>query len=221
MNKISKLSATGRAIVFAIVLCGFIAAAAMVTNVFHHNASQAKAGVGSQEKGERVLDVVQTSFPGEAVRIKRINNLQSANFPEDLEVEIENVSDRPIYYIDLNIELRDSGPCAEGNRQGFDMRYGDGRLHEIRETARDEDVPIQPNKSVTLKPDGKRGMWLRELFSRTENGGVICGRRNWLFVQIVNFGDGTGYAQGSASPPNSSRISLLHKAMPSAHFNIG
>lgn len=134
---------------------------------------------------ERKLEVREDSFPKGVLKIEKVNNLQSPSFPADFEIEVTNISSKPIYFIDFAMRLPTTK--RNGKKLAFPMRYGDVELFNKRINARATDVPLLPNKTLILKSIPGTPSFAQ---IKPDEG---FGERIILVSQVVYFGDGTGY----------------------------
>jgi hypothetical protein len=119
----------------------------------------------------------------------KVKNLNSKKWIHDLEVEVTNTSDKPIYFLDFHMIF----PGVRGSlgyEIGFALRYGRIQLTEFTTPIEPDDVPIQPGETHIFKiPESSANGWdhLRDRENRPEPKKVR------LIFQLINFGDGTGY----------------------------
>lgn len=137
--------------------------------------------------------------PQGVVEIAAVRNLNSDNFLEEMEVEVKNISHKPIYFMLVYGLLPDSQK-ASGFSSAFRMNYGDQRLVSIRDTRPNStDAPINPGESAVLKIEP--GMV--EGYKRAvKNGDIPLATLNKvrLFFQVINHGDGAGYIANAQVP---------------------
>jgi hypothetical protein len=137
------------------------------------------------QSSERSYKISQTEFPENVIKIVEVRNLNSEQFPEDFEVEIENISGQPIYAIHFMVAFLNS-PF------GMDLSYGRHKMIELQEMAQEGDKAIPPGGRAVLVPQAAVGKGTREA--------IAAGRMTdhdtknlKLIFQVVNFGDGSGY----------------------------
>ena len=137
---------------------------------------------------ERTLeDKIPTHIP---IKIK-LKNLEKEDWARELEVEIKNTGNKPIYFVQLSLILPES-KAADGTPSGFPLRYGRTELIEIANHATPEDVPLMPGETYTLKlPERLVRGW--ELFQAKHNKPTP--KRVVLIFNALNFGDGTGFVR--------------------------
>lgn len=135
----------------------------------------------------------------------KVKNVNSKKWVHDIEVEVTNTSDKPIYYLDFYIDLPGIKGLI-GSTVGFWLHYGRPQLIDFTMPVLPEDVPLEPGEKYTFKiPESSANGWdhLREKEGRPEPKAMK------LIFQRINFGDGTGYSDTSGSPVN------IHKKMSS------
>jgi hypothetical protein len=152
----------------------------------------------------KVSDKTSKKMP---VVIEAVNNLQKFNedWLRDLEIVVKNVSDKPIYFIDVmigfpNIAAPPPVPRANGTTPsettvGFSLTYGRFRLGDIKNVATLEDEPIKPGETYTFKiPDTRvEGFQtMKREMGLPENAADLIE----IHINTISFGDGTGYIGG-------------------------
>ena len=130
------------------------------------------------------------------VKVKA-RKVASEKWAHDLEIEITNISSKPIYYMHLYLTLPGVRNLERGHRVGFLLRYGRSGLISAAERVRSDDVPIMPKgKHVfRLSENGANG-W-EQLRARE---GRPQPKILELEFQLLNFGDGTGYITTGGEP---------------------
>jgi hypothetical protein len=132
----------------------------------------------------------------EAVKILSVRHLQDSDWYDKLEFEIQNVSDKPIYYLLIWLTLRDVKP--RGVPVAFSLVYGDRRLISLDLPLNSDDKPINPGeKAVLTVPEAERRGGARYI----EEGVSLDVREIEVSVNTINFGDGTGYIGGAKATP--------------------
>jgi hypothetical protein len=151
----------------------------------------------STQKEERELDDKIPKHLPIKVKVKNLNNEKWAR---DFEIEIENRSDKPIYYLGLTVVLPDV--LTENNHKlGFPLQYGRGSLIDYNAPLRTDDVPIKPGESYTFKiPDHLHQEWERFVTRRALPKNKP--KKVRLVFKSLNFGDGTGFGTTDGVPVN-------------------
>lgn len=147
-----------------------------------------------QTPNGRVLkDEIPKHLP---IKVK-IKNADSEKWLEDMELEVANMSDKPIYYMRFSFILTDV--TISGKPVGFPLVYGRNELVDFTVTLNPDDVPIQPKATYTFGLTGK-DLHALELFEKKHslNRNIIKNIR--LLFHKINFGDGTGFSTTGGLP---------------------
>ena len=153
-----------------------MAAVGLITSTRHLNASQPE---------DRKLK--EKKFADMPVRVREVRNLQSDTWPNDLEIEVENVSNRPIYFLNVVLEFPDD-PAPNGT-SGIVLKHGQLENMDISRVAKAEDEHLDPGKTIwfTVSEVYRKG-----LLAKTKESPENFGRMELSF-SIISFGDGTGF----------------------------
>lgn len=158
----------------------------------------------SQSPSVRKLEMDErTMIPKGVIEIVNIGNLQAENFPEGFEVEVKNISDKPIYGIYF-LALFEESRQIYGRLIAFSLKYGASRLITTRALAQEGDIPLRPGESAVLKLDPRH---VQGLLKQVEKNSAFATRgrsRVTLSMQHINFGDGTGHVPGGFYPVHGS-----------------
>lgn len=141
----------------------------------------------------------------------KVKNVNSKKWVHDIEVEVTNTSDRPIYFLDFYILLPEI-KVGGGHTLGFWLYYGRPQLLDFSNPVQPDDVPLQPREKYTFKiPESNANSWdnLKEKEGKREPKVMK------LMFQRINFGDGTGYSDSSGTPVNiHKKISINKTCVP-------
>jgi hypothetical protein len=157
------------------------------------------SGAQSPEKGEReVVDKIPKHLPIK-VKVKKPEKLKDAKNEEwlgELEVEVTNTGTKPIYFLDIILDMPDVF-APNGLNFAYPVEYGRGELISFSEPVRPDDVPIQPGGVVVLSvhTDEAEG-WRRG----RAKGEMSNPKRIEFFFQVINFGDHTGFVGTDGGP---------------------
>jgi hypothetical protein len=137
----------------------------------------------------------------EVVKIENIDKLQSDKFPADFEIEMKNITKKPIYYMDIVVILRGT-PLIGAIPTGFRMSFGNPKLINNENLPGPTDIPANPGETFVLKPHPENVKSVRQYLSNQfGDSNVEAALSNVVLIfQVINFGDGTGYLAGSAYP---------------------
>jgi hypothetical protein len=151
----------------------------------------------STQKEERELeDKIPKHLP---IKVK-VKNLNNEKWARDVEVEVTNTGDKPIYYLRFSLSLPEM--ITENNRNlGFPISYGRDDLIDFGERLQPDDVPISPGESYTIKiPEQLQQGW--EGFVKRRGVSKDKPKKVRLVFKLLNFGDGTGFNTLDGMPIN-------------------
>ena len=131
-------------------------------------------------------------LPPNVMKIVEVRNLNKDAWLRDLEIEMKNISGKPIYLLDIDIVLPEISP-REGDRLGSIWQYGNTSLTSNDKLAEPSDIPIKLNDSVVVKVPKKYIDWLETGEYKDLIQSVTKLEVEFTFI---NFGDGTGYIAG-------------------------
>ncbi|HZH32590.1 MAG TPA: hypothetical protein VEY11_17630 [Pyrinomonadaceae bacterium] len=154
----------------------------------------------STQKQERELeDKIPKHLP---IKVK-VRNLNNEKWARDVEVEVMNTGDKPIYYLRLSLFFVDV-KMDTGDQIGFPLRYGRPEMVDINVRAIPEDVPIQPGETYMFKASkGLAVGW--EKFRNKHN--KPHPKKVGLRFDALNFGDGTGFLTTDGLPVSNYKTS--------------
>jgi hypothetical protein len=134
------------------------------------------------------------------VQILAVRNLTAAHWMRDLEVDVRNVSSKPIYELYLTLFLPDDKDSA-GRPYGVSLEYGRLKLIDPDQRPESGDTPIAPGETVVLRVERQLSEGYEDHLRAT---GVTesSSRRLRLRVVAINFGDGTGFINGGVPYPS-------------------
>ena len=114
-----------------------------------------------------------------------VRNLQSDKWCTELEIEVKNVSKKPIYFIYVYL-IVDRPPVGE---IGISLQYGQQENRRIEHLADPGDPHLDPDESyVFTLPEQTRVEFEAKLRKSPERDKNLL-----LGIALVNFGDGTGF----------------------------
>ncbi|HEX8636314.1 MAG TPA: hypothetical protein VF703_19490 [Pyrinomonadaceae bacterium] len=154
----------------------------------------------STPKGERELeDKIPKHLP---IKVK-VKNLNNEKWTRDIEIEVTNTGDKPIYYLRLGLLFMDV-KGESGNDLSFTFRYGRPELYVIENWANPEDTPIQPGETYVIKsPQGLVAGWekFRTKYKKSHP------KKLGIEFHSLNYGDGTGFETLGGLPVSQPRAS--------------
>ena len=150
----------------------------LVTGVLVLTAAQSE----NQERKFKTKEFVDMPL-----RVRKVINLQSDTWPNDLEIEIENVSSKPIYFINAVLEFPDD-PAPNGS-SGIKFKFGKLENMDIARIAEPDDEHVDPGKTLVLTVSQ---IYRKGLTARQQKAPRNFKKLDFRF-EIISFGDGTGY----------------------------
>src|SRR5919205_639905 len=162
----------------------------------------------SETKGEReFLDKIPSQLPIK-VKVKnqeKVKDLTNDQWLGDLEIEVKNVGDKPIYFLRLMLVFVDVKKDS-GDEIGYSLVYGRGQLIDIDNRPEPSDVPILPGGTQVFKLHEsyvKGWNWYRTKVEKKTHP-----KKVEIIFSALNFGDGTGFAVSDGKPIPEKRSSI-------------
>lgn len=144
------------------------------------------------------------SRANDAVDITEVRNLQDSDWLERLEVEVKNLSNKPVYYVQVLITLPDvKSTELDGVSRTVVIPFAYGRRSLLKEErATSNDTPIKPGASYvfTIPRANRQGLQDRLASGIVPASAVL---RVFIGVYALGFGDGTGFYAGGVPFPES------------------
>ncbi|HEY0100295.1 MAG TPA: hypothetical protein VGB76_15200 [Pyrinomonadaceae bacterium] len=149
----------------------------------------------SSPEARELEDKIPKHLP---IKVK-IKNLDKENWVREVEVEVKNTGDKPIYY--LRFSLRMPEVLSEtGSVVAVSFSYGRPAIGDFRNRPTAEDVPIQPGETYVMKvPENEMRGWesARKHYKWSEP------KKFLIKFRKLHYGDGTGYGTSGGLPvPN-------------------
>jgi hypothetical protein len=124
-------------------------------------------------------------------------DLNNKNWFRDIEIELTNRSDKPIYFLSLFVEMPDLPQDRPGVNRVFLLSYGRGAFIEQNTKPIPEDMPIEPKATYTFVLD-ENEMGGYENWRTRNNPKDPVKLEIWL--NHLSYGDGTGFTTLGALP---------------------
>lgn len=156
---------------------------------------------GAQSGEERELEDTTPKHIPIKIKVKNekekaFKDLSNDHWLRDLEIEVKNTGDKPIFYIGLVVSIPGIR-APNGNEVGFPLHYGN--VWDIKVPPKPEDVSLKPGESYVFKiPDSWVKGWERDK-SRPQP------KKIRLIFQKLNFGDGTGFSDSGGTAVSAAR----------------
>lgn len=179
---------------FALIMVGIFLMKAQLTSSF-----------ASVQEERLIENTIPKDVPIK-VKIKKekeqsFKDLKNEKWAREFELELTNTGDKPIYYLDI-LMVTDV-KAADGHRIVFPLQYGRAELGDIISKPWPDDIPIKPGETNVFKiHPGQVPAW--EEGQRKENRPQP--KRMRLELQLLSFGDGTGYFGNLPYPRHLIRI---------------
>jgi hypothetical protein len=148
----------------------------------------------AQSTDERYLeDTIPKHLPIR-VRIKEekekaFKDLKNERWSRDMEIEVTNTGDRPIYYLNLSIQMTDTRGDSD-HPLAFPLDFGRAALMDKKERAKPDDQAIAPGETISLFVAEK---WLDGWDAFKISHKKPDPRKLRLVFHLLGFGDGTGF----------------------------
>ena len=153
----------------------------------------------------RVYRVREGHALDKVIKFEDIYNIDSPEFPKGFQIKIKNLTNKPIYHISINLHLPETGPFRLQGDIWFPLIFGHPNLVQsslrLQDLTQDdlEKYPVtslEPGKTILLGLDDRNAEYAHKIIE-TEFGADNPVTKNLdLTVQVINFGDGTGYICG-------------------------
>lgn len=153
-------------------------------SIFLIKAIYALGTAQSQETASQERQFKTKEFKDMPLKVERVANLQSEKWNEDLEIEVKNVSRKPIYFI-LAYIIFPEEKIADGE-VGIRLMFGKRENIRIGQIADEKDPHLDPGETHVFT--------ITEPFRKGFEGRTY--KDFHLMFNLINFGDGTGF-QGS------------------------
>jgi len=136
-------------------------------------------------------------------KVESFEDLKNEKWLSACELELTNQSDKPIYFIEIMM-VSDVNVKESDMPYVFPIYYGRPELGDIVSKATSADIPIKPGDTYILKMGPVDG-WEKIV----REGRVPQARKLTAKLQIISFGDGTGYFANEPYPTPKKQSSRL------------
>ena len=150
---------------------------------------------------ERKVEIMKArSLPaGAPVTITAVRNLQDQDWLRNLEIEVQNTSIKPIYYLEIETYFPDLPKviAVDGIERKIMIRliYGRQELSHLSQRPDPTDIPIRPGEKYSLRIPEAKGQGLASILTERHITPAFI-KKIRLRIFIVNLGDGTGVQVG-------------------------
>lgn len=128
--------------------------------------------------------------------LEKAKDLKNDQWMRDIEIEVQNTGNKPIYYLRLTLYFVDV-KLESGDKLGFPLSYGRAELVDFDKRATPDDVPIKPGETYVFQSIKKwAGRW--ETFRATRK--MPQPTKVGFQFEILSYGDGTGFTTTGGLP---------------------
>lgn len=182
----------------AVLLLAFLVSAAAFS-VIGFVSSTAQSPQQEEEKERELKDEIPKHVP---IQVK-VKNLTNKKWTGELEVEVKNTGDKPIYFLMFTLFFVDV-KIENGDDIAFPFRYGRTELASMESRATPGDGPIRPGETYVFKaPKSLANNW--EKFRAGRN--FAHPKKIGLRFHHLSHGDGTGFRNTGGTPYPKARAS--------------
>lgn len=143
------------------------------------------------------------------IAVSDVRNLQNEHFLRDLEIEVQNNSSKPVYFLQIVLSFPDIPKTtdSDGIERGYTifLIYGRLELFKLTEYPTSDDAPINPDERYTFKIPQSSWRGLESHLARRNLPESII-KTVRVRVYWANYGDGTGIKLGNSFPFDQSSI---------------
>jgi hypothetical protein len=184
-------------------------AAAMVLSVVVVLITTSRLMSSSAAMQERIFENKIPPHIPIKIKIKKekeqsFKDLKNEKWLREFELELTNTGDKPIYFLyitmDTHVKFEGSGPEIV-----FPLTYGRVELGDIVTKATSDDVPINPGETIILNA-GDAAAWEKAVREKRWPEST----KFRADIQVLSFGDGTGYFGTQLYPPPGPPKGALH-----------
>jgi hypothetical protein len=127
---------------------------------------------------------------------RALKDMNNDKWTSDFELEVTNTSDKPIYLLELWVEMPEV-ISENGRRMGFTLRFGRAGFVDFDARATPDDKTIQPKQTQIFKIEDRFQRGWAAYKAREHKGDPK--RIEITFTQL-SFGDGSGFNGSDAKP---------------------
>jgi hypothetical protein len=143
----------------------------------------------AQDKEKRELKTRE--FKDMPLKIHVVRNVESETWYKDLQIEVKNISAKPIYFIFANLDFPDH-KTREGRDTGIFLTFGDLKYVDIAVLAASQDPHIDPGQTYVFTIPEKMAKGLAIQHERASHEF----KKLDFHIDIISFGDRTGFEIG-------------------------
>ena len=184
---------TRRAII-AVILVGIASVLLLSRFALVHSAAQQ---VTKRTFENKIPPQVPLKIKIKKEKEEKALDVNNKNWFRDIEIEVTNTSDKPIYFMSLNLEMPDLPSENRDEIRIFPLRYGRTDFYEQDTKPLPDDVPIQPKATYTFVIDETNRSGYEKWRAKDSRSDPL---KLQISINHLSFGDGTGFTSMSAVP---------------------
>src|SRR5258707_6286948 len=143
--------------------------------------------IAASQEGQRERKFKNREFKDIPLAVTKVSNLQSDTWYKDLEIEVKNISNKPIYFILAYLGFPDIPEPAD-DEYGIALEFGKRGNIDYTKDADPHDPHLNPGDKFTFTIPEKMKEGLR---AQNEDTPELMKKLD-LHISVVSFGDGTG-----------------------------
>jgi len=124
-------------------------------------------------------------------------DLNNKNWVRDIEIEVTNTSDKPIYFLSMFVEMPDLPQDRPGVIKVFLLSYGRGDFIEQNTKPIPDDIPIEPKATFTFVLNENEIVGYEKWRTRNNSKDPL---KLEIWLNQLSYGDGTGFTTLGALP---------------------
>ena len=144
--------------------------------------------IAASQEGQKERTFKNREFKDIPLAITKVSKLRSDTWYKDLEIEVKNISRKPIYFILAYLQFPDVPVPADGV-YGIALTFGARRNTNFRNDADPQDPHLNPGDTFTFTIPEKMREGLQYQHERTPE----LMKKLDLHISVVSFGDRTGF----------------------------
>ena len=153
--------------------------------------------------------IATKTFKDMPIVVSQVRNLEKEpHWFRDLQIEVKNISDKPIYFVAIGLEFPDIEAPSSTSRPdgltpartviGFPLKFGRSELGDLSKRATPDDVALKPGESYVFTIPESRATGFERMKKRM-NISVEATKNITIRIDAISFGDGTGFVAGKKS----------------------
>ena len=128
---------------------------------------------------------------------ERALDLNNKNWFRDIEIEVTNTSDKPVYFLSMFVEMPDLPQDRPGVIKVFLLSYGRGEFFEQNTKPIPDDIPIEPKTTFTFVLNENEIVGYEKWRTRNNSKEPL---KLEIWLNHLSYGDGTGFTTLGALP---------------------